>query len=164
MGDGDFRPHSSETPGPIFMKFEICNNLPDTTLHAKFQGLHRHVWSWEIASLTHESFFLCFLCHAHGSHFWTHPYAQYVIIRRSRQGNAFWGLERWKLKFDFLYSSKRKNWDSWRSMENCNRHNSRTVSHIHLKVGTDIDHSSGITWRASKVKRSKVKVTRSRNV
>jgi len=25
---------------------------------------------------------------------WTHPQAQYVIIRRSRQGSAFWGLER----------------------------------------------------------------------
>jgi len=31
-------PHSSETPGPIFMKLEIYNYFPDTTLHPKFQG------------------------------------------------------------------------------------------------------------------------------
>jgi len=49
-------------------------------------------------------------------------------------------------------------------MENCNRHNSGTVSNIHLKVGTGIDHRSGITWHDSKFKRSKFKVTRSRNV
>jgi len=49
-------------------------------------------------------------------------------------------------------------------MENCNRHNSGTVSGMHLKLGTGIEHASGITWRDSKVKRSKVKVTRSRNV
>ena len=30
--------HSSETPRPIFKKLEICNYLPDTTPHAKFQG------------------------------------------------------------------------------------------------------------------------------
>jgi len=30
--------HSSETPGPIFMKLEIYNYFPDTTSHAKFQG------------------------------------------------------------------------------------------------------------------------------
>jgi len=35
-----------------------------------------------------------FLSHAHKSHFWTQPNAQYVIMRRSRQGSAFWGLER----------------------------------------------------------------------
>jgi len=33
-----FDPHSSETPGPIFMKLEIYNYFPDTTPHAKFQG------------------------------------------------------------------------------------------------------------------------------
>jgi len=31
--------HSSETPRPIFMKLEIYNYFPDTTAHAKFQGL-----------------------------------------------------------------------------------------------------------------------------
>jgi len=30
-------------------------------------------------------------------------------------------------------------------MENCSRPNSGTVSHIMLKLGTEIDHPSGIT-------------------
>jgi len=33
-----FDPHSSETPGQIFMKLEIYNYFLDTTPHAKFQG------------------------------------------------------------------------------------------------------------------------------
>ena len=38
-GRGRFSaPHSSETPGPIFMNLEIYNYFPDTTPHAKFQG------------------------------------------------------------------------------------------------------------------------------
>jgi len=44
-------------------------------------------------------------------------------------------------------------------MENCSRPNSGTVSHILFKLGTGIEHPSGITWYNSKVKRSKVKVT-----
>jgi len=36
MGEGDFESNSSETPQPIFMKFEIYNYFPDTTPHAKF--------------------------------------------------------------------------------------------------------------------------------
>jgi len=32
-------------------------------------------------------------------------------MRRSRQGKAFWGLERLNLKFDPLCLKKRKNWD-----------------------------------------------------
>jgi len=56
-GTGRFStPHSSETPGPIFMKLEILNYFPDTTPQAKFQGLCRRGWSGQIASLTHESF------------------------------------------------------------------------------------------------------------
>jgi len=38
MGEGDFDLHSSETPGPIFMKLEIYNYFSDTTPQAKFQG------------------------------------------------------------------------------------------------------------------------------
>jgi len=53
---------------------------------------------------------------------------------------------------------------SWRSMENCSRPNSGTVSRIQFKLSTGIDHRSGITWYDSKVKRSKVKVTRAHNV
>ena len=40
-GRGQFStpsPHSSETPGPIFLKLEIYNYFTDTTPHAKFQG------------------------------------------------------------------------------------------------------------------------------
>jgi len=38
-GRGRFStPHSSDTPGPIFMKLEIYKYFPDTTPHAKFQG------------------------------------------------------------------------------------------------------------------------------
>jgi len=40
----------------------------------------------------------------------------------------------------------------WQSMQNCSRPNSGTVSHIHLKLGTGVDHPSGITWHDSKVK------------
>jgi len=31
-------PHSSKTPGPMFVKLEIYDYIPDTTPHAKFQG------------------------------------------------------------------------------------------------------------------------------
>jgi len=86
-------PPSSETPGPIFMKLEICNYFPDTTPHAKFQGpmstwevwANRHFDAWKFLSC------FSFLSHTHRSHIWTHPNAQYVIMRRSRQGSAFWG-------------------------------------------------------------------------
>ena len=96
-----FDPHSSETPGPIFIKLEIYNYFPDTTPHATWV-----VWAnsqfdaWKFLSI------FSFLRHAHRSHFWTHPTAQYVIIRRFRQGSAFWGLERLNLKFDPLYAPK----------------------------------------------------------
>jgi len=49
-------------------------------------------------------------------------------------------------------------------MEHCSRPNYGTVSHIQFKLGTGIDHLSGIMWHDSKLKRSKVKVTTSRNV
>ena len=163
--------HSSETPQPIFMKLEIYNYLPDTTPRAKCLGAtltwvvsgNSQFDAWKFLS------FFSFLRNGHGSLFWTHPHAQYVIIRRSRycrQGSAFLALEIWKLKFDPFYLQKyvKNGTLSWRSMENCNPHNSGTISRIHLTVGTGIEHRSGITWHESKVKRSKVKVTRSRNV
>ena len=105
------------------------------------------------------SAFFSFLSHAHGSNFWTHPNAQYVIMRLSRQGSAFWGLERLNLKFDPLYPQKTTIGAlSWRSMKNCCRPNSGMVSRIMFKLGTWIDHPSGITWHDSqvhKVKKSK---------
>jgi len=38
---------------------------------------------------------------------------------------------------------------TWRSMENCRRPNSGTVSRIMFKLSTRIDHPSGITWHDS---------------
>ena len=69
-----------------------------------FRGLRRRGWSGQIASLTHESFcpFFRFFATPTGRIFWTHPNAQYVIIRRFRQGSAFWGSEKLNLKFDPL--------------------------------------------------------------
>jgi len=49
-------------------------------------------------------------------------------------------------------------------MENCSHPNSGMESLIQFKLGTGIDHPSGITWHDTKAKRSKVKVTTSRNV
>jgi len=108
-GRGRFStPHSSETPGPIFMKLEIYNYFPDTTPDAKFQGPMSTWVVWANSQFDARKFlyFFSFLSHAHRSHFWTHPNAQYVIIRRSRQGSAFWGLERLNLKFDTLCPPK----------------------------------------------------------
>ena len=52
---------------------------------------------------------MTFLSHAHRSHLWTHPHAQYVIMRRSRHGSAFWRTERLNLKFDpFTYKKRKK--------------------------------------------------------
>ena len=68
-------------------------------------------------------------------------------MRRSRQGSAFWGLEKLNLKFDPLYLPKNvKNGTlSWRSMEKCSRPNSGKVSRIMFKLGARIDLPSGIT-------------------
>ena len=87
------------------------------------------------------------------------PHAQYVIIRNSGQDSAFWGSERRNWKFDPIYPQKKYGTLSWRSMENCCRRNSGTVNDIQFKLGTGVDHPSGITWHDSEVKRSKVKVT-----
>jgi len=105
MGEGDFRsPHSSETPGPIFMKLEIYNYFPDTTPHAKFQGPMSTWVVWANSQFDAWTFlsFFPFLVTPTGRI----PNAQYVIMRRSRQGSAFWGLERLNLKFDPLYTQK----------------------------------------------------------
>jgi len=96
-GRGRFStPNSSETPGPIFMKLEIYNYFPDSTPHAKFQGVTSTLVVWTNSQFDASKFlsFVSFLSHAHRSHLWTHPLAQYAIIRRSGQGSAFWVLER----------------------------------------------------------------------
>jgi len=106
-------------------------------------GLCRRGWSGQIASLTHESICAFFVSSPRPQvAFWTHPNAQYVISRRSRQGSAFWGLERRNLKFDPI--APKNVTLSWRSTENCSRPNSGTVSRIMFKLGTWIEHPSGI--------------------
>jgi len=149
------------------MKLEIYNYFPDTTTHAKFQGPTSTWVVWANSQFDAWKFlsFFSFPSHAHRSHFWTHPNAQNVIMRRSRQ-LCFLGVR--KIKFEIWPPLPQKTWKtgtlSWRSMENCSRPNSGTVSRIIFKPGTRIDHPSGITWHDSKVKRLKVKVTRAHNV
>ena len=109
MGEDNFRPSTVPRPLDRFswnLKYIITSWTRPRAQN--FWGLCRRGWSGQIASLTHESFcpFFSFLWHAHRSHFWTHPKAQYVVIRRFRQGSAFWGLERLNLKFDLLYAPK----------------------------------------------------------
>jgi len=48
---------------------------------------------------------------------------------------------------------------SWRSVDNVSRCNSGKVSHIQFKLGTDVEHLSGITWHDLKIEISTVKVT-----
>jgi len=75
-------------------------------------------------------------------HPWTHPNAQYAILRRSR---LLWVR---KMKVEIgpplpLKTVKIRTL-SWRSMENLSRRNSGTVSHIQFNLGTAVDHPSGI--------------------
>ena len=101
-------PHSSETPGPILMKLEIYNYFPDTTPHAKFQGLtstwvvwansHFDVWKF----LSFFSFFDTPTVRIFG-HIPTLNTSLYVV---SAKVVFFWGLERLNLKFDPLYAQK----------------------------------------------------------
>ena len=107
--EGDFRPSTARRPLDQFSwNLKYITTSRTRPCMQKFRGLRRRGWSAQIASLTHESFcpFFSLLRHAHRSHFWTHPNAQYVIIHRFRQGSAFWGLERLNLKFGPLYPQK----------------------------------------------------------
>jgi len=75
------------------MKLEIYNYFPDATRTQNFRVLCQRGWSGKIASLMRESFRpFSFLRQACRSHLWTHPHAQYVIIRHFGQGSAFLGL------------------------------------------------------------------------
>jgi len=60
-------PHSSETPGPIFVKLEIYNYFPDMTPDAKFQGLMSTWVVWANSQVDARKFrsFFSFLSHAH---------------------------------------------------------------------------------------------------
>jgi len=164
-GRGRFStPHSSETPGPIFMKLEIYNCFPDTTPHAKFQ---RPMLTWVVwANSQFDAWkfllsFFPFLVTPTGRIFGHIPTLNTSLCVVPAKEVPFGGLERLSLKFDPLYPPKNVKIGtlSWRSMENCCCPNSGTVSRIMFKLGTGIDHPSGITWHDSKVKRSKVKVT-----
>ena len=163
MGEGDFRPpHSSETPGPIFMKLEIYNYFPHTTQHAEFQGPISTWVVWANSQCDAWKFVLFFV---------SSPRPQVAFLDTSQRSichNASFsprkcllGLERLNFKFDPVFPpKKRKNWDFKLAVNgNCSRPNSGTVTHIMFKLGTRIEHPSGITWHDSKVKRSTVKVT-----
>jgi len=139
--------HSSETPRPIFMKLEIYNYFP-VWANSQFDA-------WKFLSF----FFLSssrpqvpFLDTSQRSirHYASFPPRKCLLkVRKIKFG--IWPLLPPKnVKIGTL---------SWLSMENCSRPNSGTVSRIQFKLGTRIDHTSGITWRDSNVKRSKVKVT-----
>jgi len=52
----------------------------------------------------------------------------------------------------------------WYPMEDVRTYNSRTDSRRIFKLGGGIEHVTRHVWPLTKVKRSKVKVTRSRNV
>jgi len=74
-----------------------------------FRGLRQRGWSGQIASLTHENFcpFFRFFATSTGRIFGHIPTLNNdVIMRRFRQGSAFWGLERLNLKFNPLYPQK----------------------------------------------------------
>ena len=102
-----FDPHSSETPGPIFMELGIYNYFPDTIPHAKFQGPTSTWVVWANSQFDAWKFLSSFLSHAHRSHFWTHPNAQYVIMRRSR---CLFGVRKFQTAFngDMTYISRLK--------------------------------------------------------
>jgi len=112
-----------------------------------FRGLRQCRWSGQIASLTHESLsFFCFFTGATGrisGHTPTRNTSLYVVLAKVVPSGGK------KMKFEFLtlYISKKVKIGtlSWRSMENCSRPNSGTVSHIHLKPGTGVDHPNGVT-------------------
>ena len=95
MGEGDFRPSTARRPLDRFswnLKYITTSRTRPRTQN--FRGLRRRGWSGQIASLTHESFCPFFVSSPRPQvAFWTHPNAQYVIMRRFHQGSAFWELE-----------------------------------------------------------------------
>jgi len=166
MGEGDFRPPQPETPRPIFMKLEIYNYFPDTTPHAKFQ-VPTSTWvvwansqfdAWKFLS-----YFPFLVTHSRPQDTSQRSIRHYASFQQKK---CLLGVR--KIKFEIWPPLRPKNVKigtlSWRSMENCSHPNSGTVSPILFKLGTGIDHTSGIAWHDSKVKRSKVKVTRAHNV
>jgi len=166
MGEGDFRPSTAPRPLNRFswsLKYITTSRTRPRMQH--FRGLCRRGWSGQIASLTHESFcpFFPFFITTTGRIFRHIPTrnCHYTSFppKKCLSGVIKMKFEIWPPLPKIWPLPQEKNVKigtfSWRSMENCNRHNSGTVSRIHLKLGTCIEHPSGITWRDSKVKRSR---------
>jgi len=145
------------------MKLEIYNYFLETTPQAKFKGPTSTLVVWANSQFDAWKFLSFFFLSA------SHPQVAFLDTsqRSIRHYASFpprkclWGVR--KTKFGIWPYLPQKNVKiatlSWRSMENCSRPNSGTLSRIQFKLGTRIDHPSGITWRDSNVKRSKVKVT-----
>ena len=167
MGEGNFRPPTASRPLNRFSWNLKYITTSWTRLRMQnFRGLYRHGWSGQIASLTCESFcpFFPFFIMPTGHiyrHITTHKTSLYIIPPRK----CLLGVR--KITFEISptlppKSQTCKNLDfKLMDNENCSRPNSETVSCIQLKLGTGIDHPSGITWHVS---RSKGKVTMSRNI
>jgi len=166
MGEADFRTSTARKPLNRFswnLKYITNSETRHRTLN--FRG-YVDVGGLD-NSLTHKSFcpFLLSL-----------PRPQVASLdaprRTIRHCTSFWPrkclLVVGKMNFDIWPPLPPKNVKirtlRWRSMDNCSRPKSETVSHIQFKLGTGIAHTSGITWHYSNVKRSKDKVTTSRNV
>ena len=139
----------------------FCSQIRDSTCTIS-RGLHGRGCSGQIASLTHDILlsFFPFLVTPTGrifGHIPTHNTSLYIVP---------WGWKRRNLKCDMIpftpFPKKRKKLTlSWRSMENCNSHDSGTVCHIH-RIHVLITQVS--SHDNSKIKRSKVNDTRSRNL
>ena len=144
MGEGAYRPPQLGDLTTVLTNLEIY--FPDTPPHAKFQWAMLTWVVWENSQFD-AWVFSCFPFFVTPTgrifrHIPTHNTSLYV-----------WGLERRKLKFDPCYPRQKtlKLWLRWRSVENFSRRNSGTVSRIELKLGTRVDHPSGITWHDAKV-------------
>jgi len=166
MREGDFRPPTAPRPLDRFSwNLKYITTSRTRPLTQNFRGLCRRGWSGQIASLTHESFcpFLSFLSHGHRSHFWTHPNAKYVIMRRSRQGKCLLGVR--KIKFEIWPPMPPKNVKigtlSWRPIKNCTCWLWNGKSYHVQTWYTDRSHKwHHVTW----LQGQKVKVTTERNV
>ena len=194
MGEGDFWPHTTPRPWTDFHETWTITTSRTRPCMQNFGGLCRRGWPGQIASLAHESFCHFFLsssrpqvasldtslhtiCHytsfpptncllmiwylicSNTHHIETNKYIQWARQTRVRKMK----FEIWPLS-PLPSNNVKIGTLSWRSMENCSRPNSGTVSHIQFKLGTGIDHPSGVTWYDFSVKNSKVKVRTSRNV
>jgi len=137
----DPHPHSSETPQPIFMKLEIYNCLQDMTHMQNFRGGGAmSTWVAWVNSQFDAFKFLSFLLRRRGP-----------PCSRTLPGVRKTKFYMWPPLTPFAQENVKFGTLSWWS---------GTVRHIHFKL----DHPSDITWHDSRVKRSKVKVTRAHNV